>query len=112
MVATMVFAEVEDFIKENKLDEMAARQLRLVDPQIQELVLVRGSLEGCRNPSAVIGARIRDAKEELSAKKEELTPSLSSSSTATANPMAMINPMMGMMLNPMMMMMMPAFCPM
>lgn len=55
--------EVDSFINENKIDEMAARQLRDCDGAIQRNVLDRGSLTDCRNPSAVCLARIRDAKE-------------------------------------------------
>lgn len=54
--------EVEKFIIDNKVDEMAARQLREADKQTQNDVLARGSLDDCRNPSAVCLARIREAK--------------------------------------------------
>mmetsp|Transcript_63576 Transcript_63576/g.204842 ORF Transcript_63576/g.204842 Transcript_63576/m.204842 type:complete len:1089 (+) Transcript_63576:104-3370(+) len=57
--------EVEDFIKENKIDGLAARQLREADQETQEDVVARGSLSDCRNPSAVLAARIRDAQRGL-----------------------------------------------
>lgn len=55
--------EIDDFIKDNKIDEMASRQLREADPATQRSVLERGSLTDCRNASAVLLARIRDAKQ-------------------------------------------------
>merc|ERR1719210_2234801 len=54
--------EVEVFIRDNGVDEMAASQLKEADPHVQRSVLDRGSLTDCRNPSAVCLARIRDAK--------------------------------------------------
>lgn len=54
--------ELDDFIADNKIDEMAGRQLKEADGPTQKNVLERGSLTDCRNPSAVCLARIRDAK--------------------------------------------------
>lgn len=102
--------QVEEFIRDNDLDEMAARQLREVDSQIQELVLDRGSLDGVRNPSAVIRARIREAKEtqmEEREKEREKSRNAATPSTTNTEPVQMVNPMMGLMVNPMMM---PTLC--
>eukprot|EP00421_Protoceratium_reticulatum_P028430 CAMPEP_0168475760 /NCGR_PEP_ID=MMETSP0228-20121227/61529_1 /TAXON_ID=133427 /ORGANISM="Protoceratium reticulatum, Strain CCCM 535 (=CCMP 1889)" /LENGTH=73 /DNA_ID=CAMNT_0008491841 /DNA_START=1 /DNA_END=218 /DNA_ORIENTATION=+ len=44
--------EVEDFIRQNRIDELAARQLREADKGTQEEVMARGGLDDCRNPSA------------------------------------------------------------
>merc|ERR1719203_1944843 len=54
--------ELEDFIADNHIDEMAGKQLKEADGPTQKNVLERGSLTDCRNPSAVCLARIRDAK--------------------------------------------------
>lgn len=94
--------EVEEFIKENNVDEMAAKQLRMVDRRTQESVLARGSLDRCRNPSAVIGARIREAKEEqLQARREKEERERERERAAAAGAMvgagSMANPMMAMM---------------
>lgn len=68
--------EVEDFIRDNGIDGVAARQLREADADTQEDVLSRGSLSDCRNPSAVCLARLREsrsmAKEVLRAPQERL----------------------------------------
>lgn len=55
--------EIDDFIRDNDIDEMASRQLREADPATQRSVLDRGGLTDCRNASAVLLARIRDAKQ-------------------------------------------------
>lgn len=54
--------ELEDFVRDNNVDQRAAAQLMEADPMVQKNVLERGSLTDCRNPSAVCLARIRDAK--------------------------------------------------
>lgn len=54
--------EVEAFIVENRLDESAAQNLRAEPPQVQAVVIRRGSLAFCLNPSSALIGRIRDAK--------------------------------------------------
>merc|ERR1719215_327964 len=54
--------EIDDFIKDNDIDERAARQLKESSGAVQKNVLDRGGLTDCRNPSAVCLARLRDAK--------------------------------------------------
>lgn len=54
--------EVDDFIKDNDVDERAAADLRDLPPALQRAVLVRGDLRSARNPSSALIARIRDAK--------------------------------------------------
>jgi len=57
-----VLSELERFIVDNKLDDVAAQNLRAEAPQIQRLVMDRGSLAECLNPSSAVIGRIRDAK--------------------------------------------------
>mmetsp|Transcript_95065 Transcript_95065/g.297283 ORF Transcript_95065/g.297283 Transcript_95065/m.297283 type:complete len:314 (+) Transcript_95065:176-1117(+) len=102
--------EVEDFIRENKIDGLAARQLREADQETQEDVVARGSLSDCRNPSAVCLARIRDSKSMAMARLESnksAEPAKPSSGTSSQNTTVanMMVPMVSMpMGNPMMMM--------
>lgn len=58
-------AKVEEFIRENKIDETAGKQLRTADPKVQKEVIHRGGLLECKNPSAVCLARIREEKKLL-----------------------------------------------
>jgi len=63
--ATMAAADdeaVESFIAENSLDESAARSLRGESAQVKQIVIDRGSLVECANPSSALIGRIRDAK--------------------------------------------------
>merc|ERR1719356_983586 len=55
-------AEVEEFIKNNDVDESAADMLRSSDASIQRTVIGRGELKTARNPSSALLSRIRDAK--------------------------------------------------
>mmetsp|Transcript_29273 Transcript_29273/g.83185 ORF Transcript_29273/g.83185 Transcript_29273/m.83185 type:complete len:298 (-) Transcript_29273:185-1078(-) len=55
-------SEVEDFIKNNDVDESAADMLRSSSPTVQRTVLSRGELKTARNPSSALLSRIRDAK--------------------------------------------------
>mmetsp|Transcript_32594 Transcript_32594/g.69920 ORF Transcript_32594/g.69920 Transcript_32594/m.69920 type:complete len:191 (-) Transcript_32594:553-1125(-) len=54
--------EIDDFCDDNNLDDRAAQQLKEASGLVQQIVLDRGGLTDCRNPSAVCLARIRDAK--------------------------------------------------
>lgn len=54
--------EVEDFIKNNDVDDSAAGMLRSSSPTVQRSVLCRGELKTARNPSSALLSRIRDAK--------------------------------------------------
>eukprot|EP00927_Polykrikos_kofoidii_P000047 TRINITY_DN10021_c0_g2_i1.p1 TRINITY_DN10021_c0_g2~~TRINITY_DN10021_c0_g2_i1.p1 ORF type:complete len:1886 (-),score=379.42 TRINITY_DN10021_c0_g2_i1:126-5783(-) len=71
---TSMHAEVEEFIKENKIDDVAARALLEAGPGAQRSVLGRGGLTDCRNPSAVCLARLREAKIMQAMKPSEPTP--------------------------------------
>lgn len=51
---------VEVFLRNSGVDERAADALRRCEPRVQEEVLDRG-IEGARNPSSALLARIRDA---------------------------------------------------
>jgi len=55
-------AEVERFIAENRLDEMASQNLRMEPPAVQQVVMARGPVADCTNPSSALIGRIRDAK--------------------------------------------------
>lgn len=53
--------EVEAFISQNPVEPHAAQRLRSLPPDMQRLVIERGSLFGARDPSAVLLSRVRDA---------------------------------------------------
>lgn len=66
---------VEEFIIENWLNEEAAESLRQCEPDIQRMVLARGSLQSCRDPSGGCYGRIRDARNgKLAAQDMMSTP--------------------------------------
>jgi len=54
--------QVEDFIRDNRVDENASRALRTESPEVQAEVLERGTLADCINASAAVMGRIRDGK--------------------------------------------------
>lgn len=56
--------EVDAFVVTNNLDAHAAQIFRGERPLIQRMVLDRGSLLECKNPSSAVMGRIRDAKVE------------------------------------------------
>lgn len=56
-------SSVEDFIVENRIDENAARALRMEPADVQQNVMERGSLVDCFNASAAVMGRIRDIKQ-------------------------------------------------
>lgn len=53
--------EVESFLQSNPVDFQAASRLRALPPNLQRLVLIRGSLSGVRDASSVLMSRVRDA---------------------------------------------------
>lgn len=53
--------EVEAFLTLNPVDQGTAARFRVLPPNLQRLVLLRGSLVGTRDPSAVLMSRVRDA---------------------------------------------------
>jgi len=53
--------EVEAFLAQNPVEPHAASRLRSLPPEMQRLVIERGSLFGARDPSAVLISRVRDA---------------------------------------------------
>jgi len=55
-------SEVEQFIRENHLDDGAAKALRSAAPEVQSEVVNRGTLLDCTNPSSAVMGRIREAK--------------------------------------------------
>jgi len=54
--------EVEEFIRENALDDRASDAIRGCHPDVQRAVLDRGTLRDARNPSSAVLGRIRDAQ--------------------------------------------------
>lgn len=86
--------DVEDFIKENKLDDSAARSLREAGPDIQKQVLDRGSLVGTQNPSSACIVRIRDAKSSSRTTSSSAgTTGSTSAAAAAAVPLSSALPM-------------------
>eukprot|EP00927_Polykrikos_kofoidii_P026189 TRINITY_DN23362_c0_g1_i1.p1 TRINITY_DN23362_c0_g1~~TRINITY_DN23362_c0_g1_i1.p1 ORF type:complete len:582 (-),score=98.03 TRINITY_DN23362_c0_g1_i1:77-1822(-) len=63
--SSTISQEVHSFIGENRLDEKAAMNLMAEPPQIQRMVLDRGSVRDCTNPSSALIGRIRDAKLQI-----------------------------------------------
>uniref|UniRef100_A0A7S1R5Y1 RanBP2-type domain-containing protein n=1 Tax=Alexandrium catenella TaxID=2925 RepID=A0A7S1R5Y1_ALECA len=63
MVATGGVAdpEVEAFLAVNPVDQGTAFRFRALPLSLQRLVMMRGSLVGTRDPSAVLMSRVRDA---------------------------------------------------
>merc|ERR1719361_1812811 len=53
--------DVEEFIRNNRLDERAADALREAPADVQETVISRGDLSETRNPSSALIGRLRDA---------------------------------------------------
>lgn len=55
--------EVEDFISTNWLNDRAAQALRSVPSHVQRMVIDRGSLQSCRDPSGGCLGRLRDVQQ-------------------------------------------------
>jgi len=55
--------EVEKFISDNRLDDNAAEIFRKEPSDLQAHVIDRGTLAGCKNPSAALFGRLRDARQ-------------------------------------------------
>merc|ERR1719221_436362 len=53
--------EVEAFLAVNPVDQGTAFRFRALPLSLQRLVMMRGSLVGTRDPSAVLMSRVRDA---------------------------------------------------
>lgn len=58
-------SDIERFVIENRIDDRAARELRSEQPEVQALVLGRGPLLNCTNPSSAMLGRIRDARQKV-----------------------------------------------
>merc|ERR1712176_1442505 len=58
---------VLQFIMEAGLDERATKCFQSEAPDVQKLVIERGPLSDCTNPSSAVMGRIRDARSHLSA---------------------------------------------
>lgn len=61
MLSLTTDPEVEAFLAVNPVDQQAAARFRALPVELQRMVLVRGSLVGTRDPSAVLMSRVRDA---------------------------------------------------
>merc|ERR1740121_1771082 len=55
--------EVEHFIAVSRVDERAANSFRSEQPIVQRLVLDRGTLSDCSNPSSALISRMKDARQ-------------------------------------------------
>jgi len=55
--------EVDDFIRNNRLDDSAGAIFKKEPADIQANVIDRGSLAECKNPSAALMGRLRDARQ-------------------------------------------------
>lgn len=53
---------IEEFIRNNGVDERGAEALRTAPPATQEAVLASGDFVGVKNPSSALMSRIRDAE--------------------------------------------------
>lgn len=62
IIHEMAMQDVEAFLQQNQIDRGAADQLRKEPPHIMLAVLDRGPLRACRDPSTVLVARIRAAR--------------------------------------------------
>eukprot|EP00928_Gymnodinium_smaydae_P013289 TRINITY_DN1485_c2_g1_i1.p1 TRINITY_DN1485_c2_g1~~TRINITY_DN1485_c2_g1_i1.p1 ORF type:complete len:618 (+),score=98.03 TRINITY_DN1485_c2_g1_i1:224-2077(+) len=65
-------SETARFCDENGVDEGAKKILLNEAPEVQAAVLDRGSLHGCKNPSAALMGRLRDARQQ--ARQGQLQP--------------------------------------
>jgi len=81
-------SEVEDFIRRSTLDTKAADALRSEAPHIQRAVMLRdqeGPLANCRNPSAILMSRLRQARQALPPEDhDEAAPRLDGPALAAA----------------------------
>jgi len=70
----VVFNDAEEFLASEQVDEKAAQALREIDPELQQLVMNRGTVSVGRNPSAMLIGRVRDAKKTAkeSASKDQV----------------------------------------
>eukprot|EP00929_Paragymnodinium_shiwhaense_P077511 TRINITY_DN3990_c0_g4_i1.p1 TRINITY_DN3990_c0_g4~~TRINITY_DN3990_c0_g4_i1.p1 ORF type:complete len:193 (+),score=66.39 TRINITY_DN3990_c0_g4_i1:68-580(+) len=56
-------AKIQEFLDNNPgIDEKAIDEFKECTPEVVELIIARGSFDGCRNKSASLSSRIRDAK--------------------------------------------------
>merc|ERR1712232_1538884 len=56
------YADIEQFILSNGIDERAANALRAESPAVQQSVLAKGGLSNAQNSSSALMVRIREAK--------------------------------------------------
>eukprot|EP00929_Paragymnodinium_shiwhaense_P108238 TRINITY_DN74566_c0_g1_i1.p1 TRINITY_DN74566_c0_g1~~TRINITY_DN74566_c0_g1_i1.p1 ORF type:complete len:865 (-),score=176.11 TRINITY_DN74566_c0_g1_i1:35-2629(-) len=77
-ISTEPDPEIEAFLTMNNVDMNAGQRLRNLPRHIQRAVLERGSLNGARDPSAVLGSRIRDATQGQSGTVGVTMPSIGS----------------------------------
>lgn len=70
--------EISHFAAVNSLDERAVRELLSESPQVQRMVVDKGDLAACNNPSAAVLGRIRDAKREVATGRDKIATDPSS----------------------------------
>jgi len=66
-----VQSEVRTFVASSNLDKEAIDSFSKLEPEVQEIVMRRGSLSSAHNPSAALHARIREAYVIVNARSSE-----------------------------------------
>lgn len=79
--------EAEMFLTQYAIDENAATKFRNEPPHVQRIVIDRGTLADCTNPSSALMGRLRDAQKDATS----LAPMAAMSSLAQATPMVIAN---------------------
>merc|ERR1719469_1533902 len=82
--------EVDRFVESNRLDDQAAALFKKEPADIQANVIDRGSLAECKNPSAALMGRLRDARQNRfkpvgGARGTGSAPTLGAGGTGNAN---------------------------
>jgi len=57
--------EVEVFLAQNNIAEKVANQFRMLAPELQKMVILRGELQTARDPTAVLVTRMRNATQGI-----------------------------------------------
>eukprot|EP00971_Amphidinium_carterae_P077664 1535558-Amphidinium_carterae.1 len=70
----MLEQDIEGFVVENKIDPPAARERRNESVAVQFVVLDRGRLLHCSNPSGALISRIKDARQSSKRSKPTVLP--------------------------------------
>lgn len=71
--AAELLQEVEAFLAKSKVDSRAVAHLRAQEPGVMRIVLERGDLLDCTNPSAALMGRIQVARDHLQSERSRAT---------------------------------------